>query len=72
MLAAAWGLGESVVSGSVDTDDLIVHKPAGPVVSRQIRQKAAMTTYAERGTREVPVELSRRNEPVWTTPLRSS
>ncbi len=64
VIAAAWGLGESVVSGSVDTDDLVVRKPAGPVVSRQIRQKAVMTTYAERGTQEVPVELSRRNEPV--------
>jgi phosphohistidine swiveling domain-containing protein len=64
VIAAAWGLGESVVSGSVDTDDLVVRKPAGPVVSRQVRQKTVMTTYAERGTEEVPVELSRRNEPV--------
>jgi rifampicin phosphotransferase len=64
VIAAAWGLGESVVSGSVDTDDLVVRKPAGPVLSRQIRQKTVMTTYAERGTEQVPVELSRRNEPV--------
>jgi rifampicin phosphotransferase len=34
------------------------------VLSRQIRQKTVMTTYAERGTEQVPVELSRRNEPV--------
>ena len=64
VIAAAWGLGESVVSGSVDTDELVVRKPAGPVLSRRIREKAVMTSYAERGTEEVPVELSRRNEPV--------
>jgi len=47
-----------------NTDNLVVRKPAGPVLSRQIRQKTVLTTYAERGTEQVPVELSRRNEPV--------
>jgi rifampicin phosphotransferase len=64
VIAAAWGLGESVVSGSVDTDDLVIRKPAGPVLSRQIREKTVKTSYAEHGTEEVPVEVSRRNQPV--------
>ena len=34
VISAAWGLGESVVSGAVNTDDLVVAKADGAVHSR--------------------------------------
>ncbi|MBP1232166.1 pyruvate,water dikinase [Arthrobacter sp. PvP102] len=64
VLAAAWGLGESVVSGAVSTDDVVVEAATGKVVSRRTADKAVMTAYADRGTREEPVPESRRHQPV--------
>jgi pyruvate,water dikinase len=64
VIGAAWGLGESVVSGAVSTDDIVVEAGTGKVVSRRTADKAIMTTYAERGTREEPVPAARRHEPV--------
>ncbi|MCO4236938.1 PEP-utilizing enzyme [Pseudarthrobacter sp. MDT3-28] len=63
-ISAAWGLGESVVSGSVTTDDLVVDAGTGTVVSRHTADKAVMTVYAEHGTREQPVAAARRRAPV--------
>ncbi|WP_458779358.1 PEP/pyruvate-binding domain-containing protein [Arthrobacter sp. D3-16] len=63
-ISAAWGLGESVVSGTVTTDDVVVHAGSGTVVSRQTADKEVMTVYAENGTREQPVAAARRREPV--------
>ncbi|KIS26546.1 phosphoenolpyruvate synthase [Arthrobacter sp. SPG23] len=64
VLAAAWGLGESVVSGAVSTDDVVVEAATGKVVSRRTADKEVMTAYAGRGTREEPVPASRRHQPV--------
>lgn len=64
VIGAAWGLGESVVSGAVSTDDIVVEAGTGKVVSRRTADKAIMTVYAERGTREEPVPASRRHQPV--------
>ena len=36
VISAAWGLGESVVSGSVNTDNFVVHTPDGTVLSSQL------------------------------------
>ncbi|QDG66051.1 phosphoenolpyruvate synthase [Pseudarthrobacter sp. NIBRBAC000502772] len=63
-ISAAWGLGESVVSGSVTTDDLVVDAGTGTVLSRHTADKAVMTVYAEHGTREQPVAAARRRAPV--------
>lgn len=63
-ISAAWGLGESVVSGTVTTDDLVVDAGTGTVVSRHTADKAVMTVYAEHGTREQPVAAARRRAPV--------
>ncbi|MBP1135456.1 pyruvate,water dikinase [Arthrobacter sp. PvP023] len=64
VLAAAWGLGESVVSGAVSTDDVVVEAATGKVVSRRTADKAVMTAYADQGTREEPVPESLRHQPV--------
>ncbi len=63
VISAAWGLGESVVSGSVNTDNIVVHTPDGKVLSSETADKAVMTTYAERRTQELPVPAEQRNRP---------
>ena len=50
VISAAWGLGESVVSGSVNTDNIVVRTPDGTVLSSEIADKAVMTVYAEQRT----------------------
>ncbi|SKB35751.1 phosphoenolpyruvate synthase [Arthrobacter sp. 49Tsu3.1M3] len=64
VISAAWGLGESVVSGSVTTDDVVVEAGSGRVLSRRTADKEVMTVYAERGTREQPVPATRRRQAV--------
>lgn len=64
LVSAAWGLGESVVSGSVTTDDLVVDKASGRIRSRTTADKTVMTVYAEAGTTEQPVPAQRRRAPV--------
>src|SRR5215203_3478936 len=63
-ISAAWGLGESVVSGSVTTDDIVVEKERGLVISRETADKDVMTSYTEDGTEERPVPEARRRQPV--------
>jgi pyruvate, water dikinase len=63
LVTGAWGLGESVVAGQVDPDEVWVHKPMlgvaeEPIVRRKIGNKQTKIIYAERGaatTRTVPV-----------------
>ena len=64
VISAAWGLGESVVSGTVTTDDVVVEPATGRVLSRRTADKEVMTVYAEHGTREQAVPASRRHQPV--------
>jgi phosphohistidine swiveling domain-containing protein len=64
VVSAAWGLGESVVSGTVTTDDVVVDAGTGSVVSRQTADKDVMTVTAGNGTREQPVAAARRRAPV--------
>jgi rifampicin phosphotransferase len=64
VISAAWGLGESVVSGAVNTDNLVVRQPDGTVVSSEIADKAVMTVYAEQRTQERPVPADQRKRPV--------
>ncbi|ODT98254.1 MAG: hypothetical protein ABS81_28290 [Pseudonocardia sp. SCN 72-86] len=53
VVSAAWGLGESVVSGAVTTDDVVVTD--GRVMSRTTADKAVMTVPTGDGTVERPV-----------------
>lgn len=74
VISAAWGLGESVVSGTVTTDDLVVEAGTGRVLSRRTADKEVMTVYADRaaeaetpvegGTTERPVPAALRNQAV--------
>jgi pyruvate,water dikinase len=59
---AAWGLGETVVQGSVDPDKYVLFKPlleaagAKPIIEKSLGQKAIKLIYARRGgklTRQV-------------------
>ncbi|MFO8155228.1 MAG: phosphoenolpyruvate synthase [Pseudomonadota bacterium] len=54
-ITGAWGLGETVVQGSVNPDEFYVHKPtldAGhyPIVARTLGEKAIRMVYLEEGT----------------------
>ncbi|MCX6463455.1 MAG: PEP/pyruvate-binding domain-containing protein, partial [Pseudonocardiales bacterium] len=42
-ISAAWGLGESVVGGTVSTDDHVVDRTSWAVVSRHVADKTEMT-----------------------------
>ena len=64
VISAAWGLGESVVSGAVNTDNIVVHKSHGTLVSSETADKAVMTVPAERRTQETPVPADQRHQPV--------
>jgi phosphohistidine swiveling domain-containing protein len=64
VISAAWGLGESVVSGSVNADNIVVRTPDGTVVSSETADKAVMTVYADQRTEERPVPEQQRNRPV--------
>ena len=63
-ISAAWGLGESVVSGSVTPDSIVVEKGSGRVLSRETSDKQVMTVYSENGTEERPVPEARRRQAV--------
>ncbi|HEX5700267.1 MAG TPA: PEP/pyruvate-binding domain-containing protein, partial [Rubrobacter sp.] len=63
-ISAAWGLGESVVSGSVTPDSIVVEKGSGRVLSRETASKEVMTVYIEGGTAERPVPDALHRQPV--------
>jgi rifampicin phosphotransferase len=69
VVSAAWGLGESVVSGAVNTDNFVVREPDGAVRSSEIADKAVMTVYAQRGTEERSVPADQRKRPVLSDAL---
>ncbi len=60
MINSAWGLGESVVSGKVTPDTLIVNKADFVVKDKHLGEKGLMTVLSEDGTTEVSVPVSKR------------
>ncbi|MGZ3672925.1 MAG: PEP/pyruvate-binding domain-containing protein [Ktedonobacterales bacterium] len=65
LINAAWGLGEAIVSGLVTPDSLVVDRTTGAAIQEQVSQKAIMTvTTSDGGTREEPVPVARRTQPV--------
>lgn len=62
MITASWGLGESIVGGTVTPDTFVVSKPDAAISWRDIAQKERMTVLAEHGTAEtdVPADLQGR------------
>lgn len=66
MINASWGLGESVVSGTVTPDTYVVRKSDYSLISRQIAAKEVMTVMVDGGTDEVPVPAGLRELPLLT------
>ncbi|MFF7444081.1 phosphoenolpyruvate synthase [Streptomyces sp. NPDC008122] len=71
VVSAAWGLGETVVSGRVDPDEYTVFKPSmkdpalDPVIDVRIGTKRLKTVYADTGlTRTVDTPAAERNHRV--------
>lgn len=60
---ASWGLGESVVGGTVTPDTYRVRKADLRLVSRHIAEKGRMTVIAPDGTQEVEVPRFLRTRP---------
>jgi pyruvate,water dikinase len=63
---ATWGLGESLVSGQVTPDTLIVDRHGGAIVRQTVGDKSVMTVATGTGTREEPVPQEQRRQPVLT------
>jgi pyruvate,water dikinase len=66
VINATWGLGESLVSGTVTPDLYLVRKTDLAIITRQIADKALMTVAQPAGTREVSVPRCLRCEPALT------
>jgi pyruvate, water dikinase len=59
MINASWGLGESIVSGTVTPDTYMVRKSDLSIACRDIADKRRMTVLAQHGTQEVAVPCKR-------------
>jgi pyruvate,water dikinase len=55
MVTASWGLGESIVGGTVTPDHWVVDKQTGEIVEERAGSKLRMTIAVPGGTREVDV-----------------
>lgn len=60
---ASWGLGESIVGGTVTPDTFVVRKDALTVQSSQIVQKERMTVQTAGGTEEIDVPPAMQRPP---------
>jgi len=63
MVNASWGLGESIVGGTVTPDTFIVRKSDLAITSRAVTDKQRMTVATSGGTHEVDVPRFLRNTP---------
>ncbi len=54
VITAAWGLGEAVVAGMVDTDTVVVGTSVGRVLSHRVADKAIRVDPVAGGTAELP------------------
>lgn len=68
VINASWGLGESIVGGTVTPDTYVVHRASGAVVERRIAEKRRMTVAIPGGTREVDVPRCLRAKPALNEP----
>lgn len=58
LIAGAWGLGENVVQGNVNTDEFLVYKSAigkakQPIISRKLGSKEQTMIYAEKAIPDI-------------------
>ncbi len=64
VISAAWGLGEAVVGGLVNTDQLTLVGPDLAVTDHQVADKAVQTVRTDAGTTETAVAPDRRRAAV--------
>ena len=64
VITAAWGLGEAVVSGTVDPDTVVVDTAAGRVLSHRVGDKAVRVDPVAGGTAEHPTSQAARKASV--------
>ena len=64
VVTASWGLGESIVGGTVTPDTYHLCKPDLAVTARQVAEKRHMTVAVPGGVREVGVPRLLRGQPV--------
>lgn len=55
VINATWGLGESLVGGTVTPDSYTVRKADGVIIQQEIGEKASMTILTAQGVAEAPV-----------------
>jgi phosphoenolpyruvate synthase/pyruvate phosphate dikinase len=60
---ASWGLGESIVGGTVTPDSYVLRKVDMDLIERRIADKRRMTVLAPEGTREAEVPRFLRTQP---------
>ncbi len=63
VINATWGLGESLVGGTVTPDLYIVSKRDLRIIARQVSEKTVMTVAYSAGTREVAIPRLLRAQP---------
>lgn len=63
VVTTSWGLGESVVGGTVSPDMYVVRKTDLLIVARRIAPKLRMTVAVRGGTKEIDVPEHKRNQP---------
>jgi phosphoenolpyruvate synthase/pyruvate phosphate dikinase len=63
LINASWGLGESIVNGTVTPDTYVIRKADLAIVSHDIAEKRRMTVLAHEGTQEVPVPRRQQRSP---------
>jgi pyruvate,water dikinase len=66
VVTASWGLGESIVGGTVTPDTYLLRKADLAQLSRRIAEKARMTVTVPGGTREVAIPRLMRRQPALT------
>jgi phosphohistidine swiveling domain-containing protein len=54
-ISSAWGLGDAIVGGRVNSDDFIISKETQEVVNEEIGQKEIMTVRTDSTTEDQPV-----------------
>ena len=60
---ASWGLGESIVAGTVTPDAFVIRKADMAIVAAEIGEKASMTVPVPGGTQEIDVPTQSQMQP---------
>ena len=63
VIDASWGLGESIVGGSVTPDSFVLSRVDGAIARRSLSAKRRMTVPSDGGTLEVEVPCHLQNRP---------